>query len=151
MAFDPASLISNIVSSTFGDMFQKIVGSFKADPTKALELQGQLAQAELEMKGKLIDQITQQIAVNQAEAESKNVFIAGWRPWIGWICGCALAIEYIVAPLANWGFVLAGHKDVSFPSINVNALWPLITGMLGFGGYRTYEKVKAAPGSSKLS
>lgn len=150
MSFNPASIISDIVSSTFGDMFQKVVGSFKADPTKALELQAQLAQAEQALKAKLVDQISQQIAVDQAEAESKSMFVAGWRPWIGWICGAALLIQYIVAPMANWAFVLAGKKDLQFPGVNINALWPLITGMLGFGGFRTYEKVKAAPGTSGL-
>lgn len=150
MSFNPASIVSDIVSSTFGDMFQKVVGSFKADPTKALELQAQLAQAEQALKAKLVDQISQQIAVDQAEAESKSTFVAGWRPFIGWVCGSAIAIEYIIGPLANWAFVLAGKKDLVFPSININALWPLITGMLGFGGFRTYEKVKAAPGTAGL-
>lgn len=143
------SVIGKILSTGFGDLIQKTVGSFKADPTKALELQADLTKLQLELQGKLVDQIGSQIEVNKAEAASTSTFVAGWRPWIGWVCGMAIAIQYLVGPLANWGMALAGKK-VSFPSLDVGTLWPLITGMLGFGGFRTYEKVKGVPGASQL-
>ena len=82
-----------------------------------------------------------QIAVNQAEASSPDLFKSGWRPSVGWICSAGLGIQFIVAPLASWGAALAGHP-IAFPTLDIGTLLTLLGGLLGLGTLRTTEKVK---------
>ncbi len=99
---------------------------------------GELAQltAEVEMaKG--------QNAVNQAEAGSASIFVAGWRPFIGWTCGVTVAFKYVGGPLLVMLTQMTGHA-VELPVIDSSELWPVLMGMLGLGGFRTIEKIKGA-------
>lgn len=82
-----------------------------------------------------------QINVNNAEAENVSVFVSGWRPFVGWTCGAALAYVGLVEPL--WRFfavVIFGYTGV-FPVIDATVTLQILTGMLGLAGVRTYEKV----------
>lgn len=81
-----------------------------------------------------------QADVNKAEAGSTSVFVAGWRPFIGWVCGIGLGTQFLVAPLATWIAALCG-KAIMFPPLDLGTLGTLLFGMLGLGGMRTYEKV----------
>lgn len=81
-----------------------------------------------------------QLTTNNTEAANQNLFVAGWRPNIGWVCGIALGCNYIVGPLLEWGSTLAGHP-VKFPHLDSESLYGLLAGMLGLGGMRSYEKV----------
>lgn len=74
-----------------------------------------------------------QIETNQIEAQHRSIWVAGWRPAIGWICALGLFYDFFLRPIAN-GF---GYH---FPSLDSQTLYPLITGMLGFGALRTLEK-----------
>lgn len=145
MAFDIASLIGGSI----GDAFQKIVSAFKVPPEQALAAQTQLAQIQAELQGKIIDQVTSQIDVDKTEASNVNMFVAGWRPGIGWICGVGLGIQFVVNPLATWIAALCKHPIV-FPSLDLGTLMTLLFGMLGLGGMRTYEKVQGLPDSHPL-
>lgn len=82
-----------------------------------------------------------QMEVNKVEAANPSTFVSGWRPFIGWICGCAMAMEFLVRPLAQWGINLSG-KVVTLPSLDTAQLYPILMGMLGLGTLRTYEKFK---------
>lgn len=103
------------------------------------------AKAKAEMEMRLIESANQaalaQVEVNKAEASSGSVFVGGWRPFIGWVCGAALAYQFIVSPLALWGCQIAGLSVPPPPSLD-GMLWELIFGMLGFGSLRTVEKLK---------
>src|SRR5258707_3350048 len=145
MAFDWALFLGENI----GVVFKDIVGSFKTDPTVALQVQERLTEAQLALQGKILDQITSQIDVDKAEASSTSVFVAGWRPAIGWICGLGLLSQFIVAPFATWIATLSGHA-LAYPSLDLGTLMTLLLGMLGLGGMRTFEKVNAAPGAAKL-
>ena len=83
-----------------------------------------------------------QIAVNKAEASNGNLFVAGWRPAIGWICGAALAFHFILAPLISSAFAWAGADAPELPAFDMQSLMTILTGMLGLGGLRTFEKYK---------
>ncbi|MGA1554110.1 MAG: 3TM-type holin, partial [Burkholderiaceae bacterium] len=83
----------------------------------------------------------QQNAVNVEEAKSTNLFVAGWRPAIGWVCAIALFYTYILTPFATWGFAIAEVEVPPMPKLD-NNLWELMFGMLGMGGLRTLEKMK---------
>jgi len=122
----------------------KIIGLFKIDPTVALSKQVELQEIQLGMQRDAAAAIAQQLhdqsAVNQAEAANSNVFIAGWRPFIGWVCGAGLATQFILAPFITWIAALCKHP-VQFPALDMGTLLTLLLGMLGLGGMRTFEKV----------
>lgn len=84
---------------------------------------------------------SEQVEVNKVEAANSNLFVAGWRPFIGWVCGSSLAWAWIIAPLAQW-VVAFWHPEVKLPSIPVDQQLELILAMLGMGGLRTFEKLK---------
>lgn len=81
-----------------------------------------------------------QADVNKAEASSPSVFVAGWRPFVGWVCGAGFCVT-ILGPLLSWIAALAGHP-VAFPALDTESLMTLLLGMLGLGGMRTAEKLK---------
>ena len=80
--------------------------------------------------------------INKLEAVHVSVFVAGWRPFIGWVCGFGLAYNFIVHPLIIWGVQIAGIQDVVPPVLAIGELMPLLLALLGLGGLRTYEKLK---------
>jgi hypothetical protein len=82
-----------------------------------------------------------QLEVNKAEASSPGVFRGGWRPYIGWTCGVALSVQYVVGPLVQWGAAIAGHALPPLPSLD-GVLWELMFALLGLGALRTVERVK---------
>jgi len=87
-----------------------------------------------------------QMEINKAEAGSPSLFVAGWRPGIGWICAIALGINYIVNPIADWALKIAG-KEIALPAMDLSQLFPLVIALLGLGVYRTVEKVKDVHGN----
>ena len=83
-----------------------------------------------------------QAATNQAEAKHRSVFVAGWRPFIGWTCGVALAYHFVLAPFILFGVSVAGIEIPPLPAFDMDSLMTVLLGMLGLGGLRTYEKSK---------
>jgi hypothetical protein len=82
-----------------------------------------------------------QLEVNKAEAASRNIFVAGWRPFVGWTCGMALAYTYVVQPMLVFGLAHFGHR-VELPPLDMATMMPVLLGMLGLGGLRSFEKYK---------
>jgi len=81
-----------------------------------------------------------QTSVNQAEAGNASVFVAGWRPFIGWVCGSAFAWTFVLGPMVSYAAKLAGIT-VALPVLDLSELTPVLLGMLGLGAMRTVEKV----------
>jgi ABC-type sulfate transport system permease component len=81
-----------------------------------------------------------QTDTNKAEASNASMFVAGWRPFIGWVCGSGLAYQFIAAPIATWIAALCSHP-IAPPALDLGTLLTLLLGMLGLGGMRTYEKL----------
>ena len=79
-------------------------------------------------------QMSAQIEVNKVEAAHKSLFVAGWRPAIGWICGLALLYSTIVSPILGIWFTV--------PAVDTSLLTTVLMGMLGLGAMRTFEKTK---------
>jgi len=82
-----------------------------------------------------------QLAVNQAEASSKSLFVSGWRPAVGWTCCLGMASNYILIPMANFGLALVG-SEITIPLIETSTMMPVLMGMLGLGAMRTVEKTQ---------
>lgn len=80
------------------------------------------------------------MAVDQAEAGSQSLFVAGWRPAVGWVCASAFGWTYVVAPMVAYVAKLCGSQVV-LPVLDLSQLSPVLMGMLGLGVLRTYEKV----------
>jgi len=82
-----------------------------------------------------------QSEINKIEAGSTSLFVSGWRPFIGWICGSALLYNYILMPFIVY-WMTAFYPDVpGMPALDVGELSTILLGMLGLGAMRTYEKV----------
>jgi len=82
-----------------------------------------------------------QIATNQTEAKHKNIFVAGWRPAIGWSCALGIFWLFIGANFAQWGMNMAGIEG-EVPTVPSDVLLELTFAMLGMAGLRTFEKIK---------
>lgn len=81
--------------------------------------------------------------INKEKAENSNIFVAGWRPFIGWVCGAAFAYHFVLQPIL--AFVIANSNSagkVELPIFDIQTLSTVLMGMLGLGGLRTLEKIK---------
>lgn len=98
--------------------------------------------AQLLIQAQTIDQqmAASQATINQAEASSTSMFVAGWRPFIGWVCGAAFAYHLILQPLIVFIAGAVGHA-VSTPQFDTQTLTTTLMGMLGLGAMRTVEKL----------
>jgi hypothetical protein len=93
--------------------------------------------------GMLQEADQQQVSVNRQEAQHASLFVAGWRPAIGWTCAAALAFEFLLSPLGQWIGFMVGHPIPKPPTLSEH-LWELLMGMLGLGALRSLEKIKRA-------
>lgn len=119
----------------FGDTLQSLFPDSAAREQKrleyALKVQETLNQLDLA-----------QIEVNKVEAGSASLFVAGWRPGIGWVCAAAFAYTLIVQPFLVFLCAVFGHTLPALPNIDGDLLGWAMGGMLGLGTMRTVEKVK---------
>jgi len=83
-----------------------------------------------------------QIQVNTAESSHRSVFVAGWRPFVGWTCGFALCYHFVIYPIIIFAVTAAGIIIPELPAFDMDSLMTVLLGMLGLGGLRTYEKRK---------
>ena len=86
-----------------------------------------------------------QVDVNKAEAQHRSIFVAGWRPFIGWTCGVALAYHFILCPIIVFAIMTFPDLPVpadALPAFDMDSLMTVLLGMLGLGGLRTWEKTK---------
>tara|TARA_R110000803_G_scaffold108377_2_gene176626 strand:+ start:1670 stop:2068 length:399 start_codon:yes stop_codon:yes gene_type:complete len=114
----------------------KGIGQLAKDIREAVKGKELDPNAQLEMAGKLAEVQTK---INEAEASHRSVFVAGWRPFIGWVCGIGLGYAVFLEPLLRFTFTVKGWS-VDFPEINTNVTMQVLLGMLGLAGARSYEK-----------
>jgi hypothetical protein len=87
-----------------------------------------------------------QLAINEAEARSTSIFVAGWRPFIGWVCGIAMAWNYVAYPMVIWAMAIWRPGMTPPPQMSLSEMWPVLLGMLGLGAFRSYEKKEGVHG-----
>ncbi len=148
------------IGGVFTGIREAITGEKILDPAEMAKIELQLKQLEsLANEG--------QISINKVEAAHKSLFVAGWRPFIGWVCGTAIAYAYVGQPLLEWGVMFAGYdmavqtitqvpvigsdaiqsvvtwsEGIRIPEIETDRLFELVLAMLGMATLRTYEKEK---------
>ena len=113
------------------DLANTVIG--RIWPDKSEQERAELSAALLVVQG--------QLQVNAAEAGSRSVFVAGWRPAVGWACAAAFAWNWIGLPVATAALQLAGITLALAPA-DLTEMLPVLMGMLGLGALRTHEKIK---------
>ena len=83
-----------------------------------------------------------QTQVNLEEAKHRSVFIAGWRPFLGWSFSIGISLHVVIMPMVQWTLMICGIEEVSLPEFPLEIMLEVIFGMLGMAGLRTYEKYK---------
>lgn len=132
---DPFTAILNIGSNIIDKIWPDKTQS-EAAKLKMFELQQQGAFAEIQNDFNLM---LENIKVNAAEALHASVFVAGWRPFIGWVCGIALAYNYIAMPFIVWITKCFYPNAPQMPALDMTQLMVLLGGMLGIAGLRSRE------------
>ena len=102
--------------------------------------------ARVEIEKQVIDFMRQvdsgQIEINKEEAKSPSIFVAGWRPFIGWCGGLGIAYQFLVRPLIDAVTYAIDPTILPLPAADLNELIGLVSAMLGVAGLRTFEKIK---------
>ena len=138
------------------DVAKSIIGRIWPDPAQQAEAQMRLLQ--LQQTGELArlaadtDLAKLQIQTNIEEAKSGSLFIAGWRPFVGWTCGIAFAYAYVLLPFLQFlAFAFGTAEMVTqlalLPELDLAGMLPVLFGMLGLGALRSVEKVRGAEGN----
>ena len=125
MAFDPFSAAFNLINT----------GLEKFIPDANIR-----TQAAQEMATQMNLQVIGQIELNKAEAQSSSLFVAGWRPFIGWVCGGAYAYTFVIQPFLVFALMACGVTMPPLPHLDWSELSFVLFGLLGLGAMRTYEK-----------
>jgi hypothetical protein len=112
------------------DLVNTAINKIWPDKTEAEKQQ--LAAAVMVVKG--------QLDINKVEAASPSVFVSGWRPFIGWVCGSACAWNWIGLPIAKVVLTISGHP-LNLAPADLSEMLPLLFGLLGLGTLRTIEKI----------
>jgi hypothetical protein len=131
--------IGTLITGLLGPILEPLINLIpnKNDRAKARE------QAEAQIVTAMTGLVQGQLEINKVEAQHGSIFVAGWRPAVGWICGIALGWNFIVHPMLLWlAFILPDIPiDLSTaPQLDTGELMTVLLGMLGLGGLRTYEK-----------
>ena len=116
-----------------------VIGRFLPEDKEAAAKARQEIEAQLTKHLANID--LAQLEINKTEAAHRSIFVAGWRPFIGWSCGFALAYTYVVQPIAVFALAQTGYL-IDLPTLSMSEMMPVLMGMLGLGGLRTFEKFK---------
>ena len=106
------------------------------DPTLKAQLRRALELAQMAADA---DMAKAQAAINQTEAANPNLFVSGWRPFVGWVCGLGLAYAFLIKPIASP--LVQKWSGVPMEALDVSTLLTLLFGMLGLGGMRTVERL----------
>jgi Holin of 3TMs, for gene-transfer release len=158
--------ISSLFAGGVGDVVEKVGDAIHKNVTSdkermALENEAKKAEQDYTLAlAKMDEELAQgQNAVNLEEAKSASLFVAGWRPFIGWLCGVTLGIMFIPKCLVLTSFwCIEAYRNLhggeaplptlpEFPDLGAGAMMGLVSAMLGLGGLRTYEKVKGVAGT----
>lgn len=120
-AIDAVSAVGNVVDQLFTSDEERV--------------QGEMLMAKIRQKPALL-----QAEINRIEASHRSLFVAGWRPFIGWICGLGFLWAFIIHPFFQWVVVVGGY-DITPPALLTDNMMELVLALLGLGALRSVEKM----------
>lgn len=136
------------MAGILGKFVGKAVGSASAEPIEAVgnvidkiftSKEEKLSHDEvMEKLRQRPSEVIQEL--NKVEASHRSLFVAGWRPAIGWVCGIAIFYNFIIRDLLGWALSILKPEMVTPPALQMEHLMTILFGMLGLGAYRTIEK-----------
>ena len=125
-------------------LITSVLGKIIPDAGQAAQINAELQKALIERQGEIDKAVAEaaraQAEINMKEAEHPSLFVSGWRPFVGWVCGLGCAYGFIVQPFLSWFAALA--QVAAPPALDINTLIGLLGGLLGLGTLRTAEKIK---------
>jgi len=127
---DPLSAVAGLADT--------LINKIWPDPAAKASAEALLIKTQMEAA---LASVQQQIDINKIEAASTNIFVSGWRPFVGWACGAAFAAHFLLLPILNWLAQLFGHDSIVIP-FDMSTLSTVLMGMLGLGTMRSLEKIK---------
>lgn len=143
MALDPVTGVADAVT-TLGGVINNVIDKIWPDPIKREQIKAELAKAQaagdLQQMQLIFQLALGQIEVNKIEAASSSVFVSGWRPFVGWVCGGALVWSYIAQPMLNWMIVALGADFPHLPDLDIAQLVTLLLTLLGMASLRSIDK-----------
>lgn len=121
-------VIAASLTAILGRLLDNLTGDDRREAEQAMEL---LKMAQSQADG--------QMRINQEEARHPSLFVAGWRPAVGWVCVLGLAYEFLIRPLGIWAMAVWAPGGPLPPSLG-DVLTELVCGMLGIGALRSFDK-----------
>lgn len=137
-------LVASGIFNVAGKLIDRLFPDKMAADAAKLKLVEMQMNGELAMLTADTELAKGQMDINRTEAASDKIFVAGWRPSVGWICSFGLGYNFILHPFLSWGALLM-EAPVP-PTVDTSELMVLLGGLLGLGGLRTYEKFKGVNG-----
>lgn len=119
------------VTSLLGEAAELWQGDKKRQAELVLE---QLRNSQAQLMG--------QLEINKQEAAHRSVFVAGWRPFIGWCCGLGVLYSFFLRPILSWVLLVIDAGLPALPDLDGEELAAMISGLLGLGGLRSWEKTR---------
>lgn len=117
----------------------QIINKFVPDRDQQIKIQAELQQQLIQLEA---DAAKAQAEINQVEAGSQNLFTSGWRPSVGWVCSFAFAWQFVIQPFFSFVYTLRTHQPAPVIALDHDALNTVLFGLLGLGGFRSWEKIK---------
>jgi hypothetical protein len=131
----------DILSPIVGKILDKIPDAGAREKAR-MEFELQVSQQEQKLLETLVSVDNKQLEVNAEEAKNPSLFVSGWRPGVAWICVVAFAWAYVLQPIVVFTAALLKHPIVGLPELAMGEMMPVLLGLLGMGGLRSFEKLK---------
>lgn len=133
-------LLVGPVTSIIDTVLKRVLPEEKMSEAERTKLQAELT---IELAKQDWQGVLGQLEVNKIEAGHASMFVAGWRPFVGWVCGTAFAYHFVLQPLLVFAIAVGGFAVPPLPGFEMESLMTVLLGMLGLGGLRTFEKYKS--------
>lgn len=130
-----------LLSPIVGKILDKIPDAGAKEKAR-LEFELAIQENELKIMQMLSQTDVKQAEINIEEAKSSNWFISSWRPGVAWVCVAAFTWAYVLQPIVVFIVVATGHPLVGLPEMNMGEMMPVLLGLLGLSGLRSFEKTK---------
>ena len=137
MSFDPLTAALDVGKS----LIEKIWPDPVKQSQEIRKLQELHQRGDLAILNAEVQLLLGQINVNKTEANHKSIFVAGWRPFVGWVCGFGLLYASVIEPLMRFIATVNDYTG-TFPVLDTTITMQVLLGMLGLGLMRTKEKEK---------